>query len=130
MAQAMITLEVDISGPLSTGGVGRAVAQALAEAVDSVSAQAIADVHWTLNRRIKHPTPYYETQVTMDRAALSNVIHDRGVIYGSWLEGTSYRNQTTRFKGYHAMREATQEADRYAPLMAAQILGRHLQAAR
>lgn len=123
---AMVSVEVDISGPLATGAVRHAVDAALAEAVDAVGTQAIADVHWVLDRRIKHPTPYYETQIAMDRAVNSIVIHDRGVIYGPWLEGVSHRNQTTRFKGYHAFRMATQEAQEYAPIMANQIVARRL----
>tara|TARA_Y100000034_G_scaffold12603_1_gene13259 strand:- start:7 stop:423 length:417 start_codon:yes stop_codon:yes gene_type:complete len=33
------------------------------------------------------------------------VIHDSGVVYGPWLEGTSRRNMTTRFKGYATFRK-------------------------
>ncbi|MCH7953871.1 MAG: hypothetical protein IIC25_08280 [Chloroflexi bacterium] len=40
------------------------------------------------------------------------LIHDSNVIYGSWLEGTSSRNQTTRFKGYSMFRRATQQLNR------------------
>tara|TARA_Y100000310_G_scaffold50965_1_gene47026 strand:- start:2512 stop:2961 length:450 start_codon:yes stop_codon:yes gene_type:complete len=35
-------------------------------------------------------------------------IHDSGVEYGPWLEGTSSRNATTRFKGYHVWRKTKQ----------------------
>jgi len=35
-------------------------------------------------------------------------IHDSGVVYGPWLEGTSSRNQTTRFKGYASFRRVKQ----------------------
>ena len=31
-------------------------------------------------------------------------IDDSGVVYGPWLEGTSARNETTRFKGYATFR--------------------------
>lgn len=41
-----------------------------------------------------------ETIVTTDLAT-----------YGPWLEGTGSRNETTRFKGYHAFRLASQELD-------------------
>ena len=40
------------------------------------------------------------------------LIHDSNVIYGSWLEGTSSRNETTRFKGYSMFRRATQQLNR------------------
>lgn len=35
-------------------------------------------------------------------------IDDGNVIYGPWLEGTSSRNQTTRFKGYSSFRRTAQ----------------------
>lgn len=40
------------------------------------------------------------------------LIHDSNVIYGPWLEGTSSRNETTRFKGYSMFRRATQQLNR------------------
>jgi hypothetical protein len=39
---------------------------------------------------------------------LQGLITDGGVIYGSWLEGTSSRNVTTRFKGYASFRKTEQ----------------------
>lgn len=39
-------------------------------------------------------------ELSKDRAR----IHDSNVVYGPWLEGTSSRNQTTRFKGYSVFR--------------------------
>jgi hypothetical protein len=39
-------------------------------------------------------------------------IHDSGVVYGPWLEGTSRRNNTTRFKGYRSFRNTKSWLDR------------------
>jgi len=38
-----------------------------------------------------------------------------GVTWGPWLEGTSKRNESTRFKGYHLFRKTRQELQRRAP---------------
>ncbi len=38
------------------------------------------------------------------RRGLTATLDDGGVVYGPWLEGTSRRNQTTRFKGYASFR--------------------------
>lgn len=35
-------------------------------------------------------------------------LDDSGVIYGPWIEGTSSRNETSRFKGYSTFRRAAQ----------------------
>ncbi len=39
------------------------------------------------------------------RNQFTAIVDDGGVIYGPWLEGTSNRNKTTRFKGYAAFRK-------------------------
>ena len=39
------------------------------------------------------------------------VVSDNGVVYGAWLEGTSSRNDTTRFKGYRSFRNARDLAE-------------------
>lgn len=81
--------------------------------LDTLSRQGYAIVMTNLNRSIKHPTPYYETQVRIeDRPPWAKSINDRGIIYGPWLEGTSPRNITTRFKGYASFRRAGQQLER------------------
>jgi hypothetical protein len=90
------------------------------EAVDEVSAQLLADWHGFLDRSIRHPTPYYETQLTVRPVADTIAsVSDRGVVYGPWLEGTSERNRTTRFKGYSALRRARQATVRRIPQLIA-----------
>lgn len=90
-----------------------------------VGQQALADVHGNLNTYIRHPTPYYETQVTLDHGGNDAIVHDRGVIYGPWLEGTGKRNATTRFKGYASFRKATQSTEAKVP----QLVEPHVRAA-
>jgi hypothetical protein len=124
----MPEITVTLRGPLATGTAGHVVRGILDEATWEVGTQGLADVHRILNERIKHSTPYYETQLTVQRAARDVVVHDRGVIYGNWLEGTSSRNQTTRFKGYHSFREATQELRAKVPGMVEPVVARHLAA--
>lgn len=108
-----MSAEIDVAVNMNVALLGERGRAALdrfhEEAVEEVSAQLLADWHDNLNRSIRHPTPYYETQLTI--APVSDTIAsvtDRGVIYGPWLEGTSERNRTTRFKGYSALRRARQ----------------------
>jgi hypothetical protein len=61
---------------------------------------------------LKNPTGYYHSRLDSNRHGLmsggkgfSVEFHDSGVVYGPWLEGTSSRNQTTRFKGYSVFRK-------------------------
>lgn len=119
--------DVDLSGAafLQPGRVQAAVARFEAEITDAVSAQLIADWHQNLDRSIRHPTPYYETQLVNQTVQPTlHKVHDRGVVYGPWLEGTSSRNRTTRFKGYSSLRRARQSAVARIPQLVAVPLRR------
>jgi hypothetical protein len=91
-----------------------------------VAGQTLAEWHLTLDRSLRHPTPYYETQIMVEPEGGRWVVHDRGIVYGPWLEGTSSRNQTTRFKGYHALRRALQAMRVKTPLLVAHELAKAL----
>lgn len=103
-----LSFAVTTSGPLLDGRLEEEGRRLLDDILWEVGAQALAEVHQILDRSIRHPTPYYETQVRMERAQSDVSVNDSGVVYGSWIEGTSSRNKTTRFKGYSAFRRATQ----------------------
>jgi hypothetical protein len=58
-----------------------------------------------LDASIREPTPYYETQITVDRnAAGGGIVHDRDIVYGPWLETGAGR--VTRFHGYRSFGRA------------------------
>ncbi len=110
----MIAITVRTHGPIPEGRFDEIVLDFLDDAVGQVGQQGLSGVHELLNERIKEPTPYYETQVMLQRAADTTyesdvtpaVVHDRGVIYGWWLEGIGSRNApVTRFRGYHTFSE-------------------------
>lgn len=106
----MFSLDVDVSrtGPLLSGRAAQVIEEALAYALTQVGQAASEGVHRILDERIVHPTPYYETQITLDHPPGQVRVHDRGVEYGPWLEGVSSRNRTTRFPGYHAFGQTAQ----------------------
>lgn len=122
----MSVVEIDLNGPLFDGRALAAVDAFLEDAKDAVAGQASAEVHLILDRSIRHPTPYYETQVHVERAGTDRSVNDRGVVYGPWLEGVGSRNLTTRFKGYHAFRIATQLVEQQVDRLVEPALRRHL----
>jgi hypothetical protein len=100
---------VSITGPLFDGRARSAIRDLQADLTWAVAAEAEAEVGQLLDASIVNPTPYYETQITRQRVSDEQAtVHDRGIVYGPWLEGTGSRNQTTRFKGYASFRRATQ----------------------
>ncbi|MFB4312932.1 hypothetical protein [Actinomadura sp. 21ATH] len=123
----MLDIDVRLRGPLLTGAPERDVDAFLADAQQTVANQALADVHQILDASIRNPTPYYETQLIVQRLEPDVVVHDRGIVYGPWLEGTSSRNRTTRFKGYAAFRRARDSVDRQVPQLVAHQLRQLLQ---
>jgi hypothetical protein len=115
-----MTFDVKVStrGPVPNGTAHAIVAAYREDALDEIAQQGYADVMANLNTSIRRPTPYYETQVTWQRVAPDRLVHDRGVIYGPWLEGTGSRNRTTRFKGYASFRRAAQTLEAKAGALA------------
>lgn len=94
--------------PLFNGSADAVVDVWLGEVVESFGRQGLSQVQLLMDQYFVDPTPYYELQVTIDRALHERVIHDRGVIYGEWLNGTGSRNATSRFKGYPHWRRSKQ----------------------
>ncbi len=117
---AEIDVGIDMDVAL-LGARGRAAIDRFNEdATEAVSAQLLADWHDNLNASIRHPTPYYETQLAIHRVSPTMAgVTDRGVVYGPWLEGTSSRNRTTRFRGYSALRRARQRTVARVPQLVA-----------
>ncbi|MEA5366100.1 hypothetical protein VA596_41690 [Amycolatopsis sp., V23-08] len=102
---------VTLTGPMFTGASAAVVDQFLEDAKYAVAGAALAAVHEILDARIRHPTPYYETQLHVVQENGAQVVNDRGVVYGPWLEGTGSRNSRTRFKGYAAFRRGCQQTE-------------------
>jgi hypothetical protein len=105
----MPSVEIHTSGPIFDGRAAKAAHDFTEQVKEDVASQGYADVMTNLEGSIRHPTPYYETQITTSRHGDAIVVNDRGIIYGPWLEGVGSRNRTTRFKGYFSFRRATQE---------------------
>ncbi len=111
------TVTVTLSGGLFTNHPDGVIDAFLDQATRDVADQAYGNVMTNLNQSIQNPTPYYETQVVVDRSHTGFVVHDRGVVYGNWLEGTSSRNAATRFKGYASFRRALHRTQQEVPAL-------------
>lgn len=106
----MGSITVNLSGPVFDGRAAAAAAEFCDRVVYDVASQGYSNVMHNLEGSIRHPTPYYETQITIDGGGRRRVINDRGIIYGPWLEGVGSRNApVTIFPGYHSFRRATEE---------------------
>jgi len=117
-------VDVRVSGPVFDGRADAAVRDFCDEAERDIAAQAYSEVMTNLNQSIKNPTPNYEMQITVTKTASGRVVHDRGVVYGPWLETGAGRR--TRFRGYHSFARARAAIETKAPAIVQSALRRAL----
>lgn len=122
----MILTSISKTGPLFNGMAKAAARQFTREASLEIAKEGQRLWILQLNSSMKNPTGYYTSQIKIDRSGQTNTVHDSGVIYGPWLEGTGSRNRTTRFKGYKAMRKTNAKLDRMSAKIAERVLQRFL----
>ena len=115
-----IRVDIDTSGPLFRGGkerihaATRRIVQAMIEAgeqrLDETLRPRPKGVYLSVAEagKGKGSTGHYRRNVHSRQVNLAGIITDGGVVYGPWLEGTSSRNQSTRFKGYRSFRRTYQ----------------------
>lgn len=89
---------------------------------------ALSDIRSTFHTHFKRPTGYYESHVEIHNTMDGLEVWDGGLagpVYGPWLEGVGSRNETTRFKGYHAFRSAAQQLQRRIEGMGERLMHRN-----
>lgn len=116
---------VSLEGPLFSGDTGRQVSQAIRDTQEDLAQEGVDLVHRRLSEVLREPTGYYEAHINIERQQDDVLVTDSDVIYGPWLEGTSSRNATTRFRGYSTFRLVTQELEARSQA----VLERNLRAA-
>lgn len=98
-------VNVRLKGPVVQGRSRIATARMTHAALTETADYVKHEVSMELIRVLQHPTGYYESRIVNElRGPGVRSINDSGVIYGPWLEGVSFRNQTTSFKGYAVFR--------------------------
>ncbi len=119
---------IKATGSLVDGRALRESAKLMQGVIDVTAQEAFQEVGNALDVMLKNPTGYYESRITINRAAQSAVVDDSGVVYGAWLAGVSSRNQTSRFKGYAHWRQATQRTQRRVGMITGPVLRKHVKA--
>jgi hypothetical protein len=114
-------------GPISSGAIHKHVRDYQVDVARELAEEAEGEWLFKLDMRLRHQRPYYTTQIATKKIAFNRYqIHDNGVIYGHWLEGTGSRNSpVTRFPGYWSMRDTklTMKAKRKG--IAEEVLEQH-----
>lgn len=90
---------------------------------------ALSHIRGTFHSSFRRPTGYYESNVEIHNTSSGLEVWDgghTGPVYGPWLEGVGSRNNTTRFKGYHAFRKAAQALEARIEGMGDRLLYRNV----
>lgn len=121
-----MAIYIETSGPFFDGRADAAAADASRECQISIAILGASMVRTNLNKVLRVQTPFYRLQVEAQPEPPGWKITDQGVIYGPWLEGTSRRNQTTRFKGYATFRRTVQQIDRRAKTISNGVIAKYM----
>lgn len=62
--------------------------------------EGVSAVRRELHRVLQHPTGRYESRIVAVKDTKTTTLSDQNAVQGTWLEGTSRRNSSSRFKGY------------------------------
>lgn len=95
---------VSIKGPLFESDPGHHVQQSAEDVVRELTEKGMQRLTSQFPTGVPVKTGNYRRNVHPTIQGAKAQLDDSGVIYGSWLEGTSRRNETTRFKGYATFR--------------------------
>jgi hypothetical protein len=106
------SLNMIVKGPIVEGKTAPLVA-AMIRDVDHAYAEALlTDWRDLLRGSVRKWTGAYGRAMKVIHTAKQSKVGDSGKPYGMWLEGTSRRNKTTRFKGYAALKRAKAQMQR------------------
>lgn len=133
----MIVLEVTAKGPIlrpDAAGKMKDAEQAIISRLLEMGEERLAEmlrprpagVYLSVQeaQKGKASTGHYRRNLQTRMNSGFGIISDGGVIYGPWLEGTSSRNQTTRFKGYAAFRRTGEWLQTQADRVSGEIVTR------
>ncbi len=124
-----VTAFVDVSGPIFDGQAEDALKE-----FDRDVRQAIADrgvellKAFPMDRSGRARGGFQALLHTVERdlgTAIPGPMH-RGVAWAPWLEGTSKRNRSTRFKGYHLFRKTAEQLQDEAGAIGEEVLQKYL----
>lgn len=99
------------NGPLPQGQARGVIQRSIRTMKDALGDHLVHEVQIRTDKFFVNPTGYYRSQVDylINQGNGAVIVHDRGVVYGPWLEGTGSRNKTSRFKGYHIFQKVMKE---------------------
>ena len=108
----MAAIDIITRGPIFRLGAGP-VRQAISDSIEELVGLGEREVKLQLYSGHGLISGHLKRSIFGERlSSRHGIIHDSKVEYGPWIEGTSSRNKTTRFKGYQMFKRARQKLQR------------------
>lgn len=126
MGTLKVTIGVSVSGPLADGTARDAVLEWIDEAKKETADYAVRQLQAVGMDKTGRATGHYQADIRTTVLTYNDLLISDPVVYGPWLEGTSKRNDSTRFKGYRLWRQAKQATQQAAPGIAEQLLPKYI----
>lgn len=122
MGTLKVQVKVSATGPLADGTAHDAVHEWIDATKRKAGDYAIGQLRAVHMDKTGRGTGHYQAGLRSALVSFNDVLINDPVIYGPWLEGTSQRNESTRFKGYSLWRKAKQATQREIPNIAERLL--------
>jgi hypothetical protein len=124
-----VICSVSASGPLADGEAELAVTEWLDASVKAIADEGVRMLREFPMNKTGRAAGAFQANLHVLRHGLDAVIPGpqiSGVTWASWLEGTSKRNRSTRFKGYHLFRQTRDRLQQKAPGIAEAELQKYI----
>ena len=113
-----VTAQANVTGPLASGEAERALqdwAVSTARALADAGVQALQA--WPMDKTGRAHGGFQNSLHAITKGPEATIPGPmiRGVTWAPWLEGTSKRNSSTKFKGYHLFRKTATDLQQRAP---------------
>ena len=126
MGSMKVKILASVSGPLADGTAKDVIREWLDASKREVADVAERKLRAVVMDKTGRGTGHYQSMIRTTLLNYNDLLIDDPVVYGPWLEGTSKRNDSTRFKGYTLWRRTKQQVGREAPDIARQKLPGYL----
>lgn len=118
MGTLKVRLEVSASGPLADGTAHDIIREWIDDSKKDIADYAVQQLRAVKMDKTGRGTGHYQEGIQTALVGYNDVLIHNPIVYGPWLEGTSRRNESTRFKGYHLWRQAKQKTNEQASRIA------------
>lgn len=116
-------MPVTFRGPVFDGTAEWMLTMGIEDARKAFADKGLATVFQSGTAHFRNPTGRWQSLLSVDYRIGTSTIRPGFLPYVRWLEGTSRRNATTRFKGYANFRESRIKLEpEYRPFMERQLV--------